>query len=133
MMTTAASTTTKLRGQVFAASITDGVTLVPIEMPTTTKQALRIKAGIPSLTPASPVIVTASAGPERKGAGISMRLASSAPMLPTSAVSANVWSSGLMIIATLSVCLKKLATKCAASVHDVNTQDQKYYISCLFT
>jgi hypothetical protein len=50
-------------------------------------------------------------------------------MLPMSAVSANVWNSGLMIIATLIGCLKKLATKCAASVREVNTRDQKYSVS----
>ncbi|KIV62015.1 hypothetical protein N5C66_11275 [Rhizobium pusense] len=34
-----------------------------------------------------------------------------------------------MIIATLIGCLKKLATKCAASVREVNTRDQKYSVS----
>ncbi|WP_350297300.1 hypothetical protein [Agrobacterium arsenijevicii] len=37
-----------------------------------------------------------------------------------------------MIIATLAACLKKLATKCAASSRNVNTRDQKYCISEVF-
>jgi len=69
-------------------------------MPTTTKQALRIYEGMPSFKPESPDRVTATAGPDRNGAGMPSRLARSAPMLPMMAVSKNVWNSGLIIIAT---------------------------------
>jgi hypothetical protein len=56
---------TKLRGQVRAATITSGVTVAPIDTPTTMKQTLRTCAGTARFNPASPAMVIAIAGPMR--------------------------------------------------------------------
>jgi len=76
---------------------------VPIDTPTMTKVALRRFFGTESVRPRRLAPVTASAGPQRKGAGSPTNTPNSAPRLPMKTVKARRESSDMEIMAPVRI------------------------------